>query len=318
MTIFTSTKFKTTISLMILSASTTLYAENNITEQIAEHNKVIKELKKEEKNRETKFEGYSFFKTAMQHISYEERHVYRKDHPAQGIKKGDVQTNDFSGTNLVTIGGTISPINDKYDFSFETISTLVPQEIDEKWTVENRTNQTDKATIDFTQITCLIHQKYSPKHRAVGGLEFKKMAFERYDFALLDGQKAFPQLSTREQTLVNIRERLSSLSLDAGYWYESGNIGKRGWHYSAKALVKVPIWQNAENTASPDVTFSDPSGYDFDLEAGASYTITPNIDIGLIVGYNYIFRSGESKGDIHWPENRFQAYTLGLSFMWNL
>lgn len=298
--------------------TTISYADGTTTEKIHKHNKMMEENEKKQETKEKKFEGYSFFKTAMQHISYKERYVYKKDHPARGIQKGDVQTNDFSGTNLVTIGGNISPINDKYDFSFETVSTLVPQEIDEKWTVGSRTNQTDKATIDFTQVTFLIHQKYTPKHRAVGGLEFKKMEFERYDFTLLNGENAFPQLSDRDQTLVNIRERLSSLSIDAGYWYESGNIGKKGWHYNTRALVKVPIWQYAENTSAPNVSFSDPSGYDFDVELGASYTIRKNINVGLIAGYNYIFRSGETKGDISWPENTFSDYTLGFSFMWNL
>ena len=306
------------LTTLLLVASSLSYAEDTLSKDIVKHNETIEKIEKEEKRQEEKFEGYSFFKTAMQHISYEERYVYTKDHPNAGIQKGDVQTNDFSGTNLVTIGGNIAPINDKYDFSFETVSTLIPQEIDEKWTIGDRTNQTDKATIDFTQITVLIHQKYTPQHRGVGGFEFKKMAFERYDFALLDGNNAFPQLSDNEQSLVNIRERISSLSMNAGYWYESGNVGKQGWHYNAKALVKVPVWQNAENTSAPDISFSDPSGYDFDMELGASYTIVPNIDIGLIAGYSYIFRSGESKGNIHWPENTFKAYTLGLSFMWNL
>ena len=307
-----------TIGVLLLSLSSLSFAENNLTKEITLQNNTMKKIEKQKESKDEKFEGYSFFKTAIQQINYEERHVYQKDHPAQGIKKGDVQSNDFSGSNLVTIGGNISPINDKYDFSFETISTIIPQEIDEKWTVGSRTNQTDKATIDFTQITVLIHQKYTPKHRAVGGLEFKRLAFERYDFSLVDGTNAFPQLSDREQALVNIRERISSLSLNAGYWYESSNIGEEGWHYSAKGLVKVPVWQNAENTSAPDISFSDPSGYDLDVELGASYTIVKNIDVGVFAGYNYIFRNGESKGNIHWPENSFSAYTLGLSFMWNL
>jgi hypothetical protein len=304
--------------IFLVSSSLSYASDSTTTESIIKHNDTMKKIEEQKKSKEEKFEGYSFFKTAMQHITYEERHVYKNDHANRGIKKGDVQTNDFSGTNLVTIGGNISPINDKYDFSFETVSTLIPQEINEKWTVGGVTNQTDKATIDFTQITLLVHQKYTPKHRAVGGIEFKKLAFERYDFGLANGDNAFPQLSDKEQTLVNIRERISSLSVNAGYWYESGNVGKKGWHYNAKALVKVPIWQNAENTSAPDISFSDPSGYDFDLELGASYTIVPNIDVGIIAGYNYIFRSGESKGSVHWPESTFKAYTLGLSFSWNL
>ena len=310
-----SIHISTTLLLILTSLS---YAEDTLSKDIVKHNETIQKIEKENNSKEEKSQGYSFFKTAMQHISYEERYVYKKDNPQSGIRKGDVQKNDFSGTNLVTIGGNISPINEKYDFSFETISTLLPQEIDEKWTIGGRTNQTDKATIDFTQVTLLLHQKYTPKHRAVGGFEFKKLSFERYDFGLENGNNAFPQLSNKEQTLVNIRERISSLSLNAGYWYESGNVGKEGWHYNAKALVKVPVWQNAENTSAPEVSFSDPSGYDFDLEVGTSYSIMPNIDVGLIAGYSYIFRSGESKGNIHWPKNTFKAYTLGLSFMWNL
>jgi hypothetical protein len=309
---------KLSIGIALLMSLTPSYADDTLNKDIQKHNQVIETLEKENSNVAEKSEGYTFFKTAMQHINYEEYYVYKKDHADRGISKGDVQTNDFSGTNLVTIAGNISPLNDKYDFSFETISTLVPQEIDEKWTVGSTTNQTDKATIDFTQVTFLIHQKYTPKHRAVAGLEFKKMAFERYDFTLLDGEKAFPNLDDDKQTFVNIRERSSSLSLDAGYWYENQNIGKKGWHYNAKALVKVPFWQNAENTASPDISFSNPSGYDFDLELGASYNIIPNIDVGLLLGYNYVFRNGESKGTVHWPENTFSAYMLGLSFMWNL
>lgn len=295
-----------------------LYAESNLTKDITTHNDIMEKIEQEDEHQEEKFEGYSFFKTGLQNISYEERYVYKKDHPSRGISKGDVQKNNFSGTNFVTIGGNIAPINDKYDFSFETVSTIIPQEIDEEWTVANVTNQTDRATIDFTQITFLIHQKYTPRHRAVGGLEFKKLAFERYDFGLPNGEDAFPQLSDSEQSLINIRERISSLSLDAGYWYESANVGKKGWHYSAKALAKVPVWQNAENTSAPDISFSDPSGYDLDLEVGVSYTIRENIDLGLFAGYSYIYRVGESKGDVHWPENTFNAYTLGLSFIWNL
>jgi len=306
-----------TTTLFCIFSSIT-YASDGLSESIIKHNDMIKKIEQQKSSKEEKSEGYSFFKTAMQHINYEERYVYKKDHADRGIKKGDVQKNDFSGTNLVTIGGNIAPINDRYDFSFETVSTLIPQEINEEWTVGGVANQTDKATIDFTQITFLIHQKYTPKHRAVGGIEFKKLAFERYDFGLPNGDNAFPNLSDKDQTLVNIRERISSLSFDAGYWYESGNVGKEGWHYNAKALVKVPVWQNAENTSAPDVSFSDPSGYDFDLELGASYTIVPNIDVGLLAGYSYIFRKGASQGNVHWPENTFQAYTLGLSFNWNL
>jgi len=306
------------MTLLLLLSSSYVYSQDEFSDKINKHNEVMKKIEKEKSPKEEKSEGYSFFKTAMQHINYEEYYVYKKDHPNSGITKGDVQTNDFSGNNLVSIGGNISPINDKYDFSFETISTLIPQEINEKWTVGSKTNQTDKATIDFTQVTFLIHQKYTPQHRAVAGLEFKKMAFERYDFSLLDGKKAFPSLPDNQQTLINIRERISSLSFDAGYWYESQNVGEKGLHYNAKALVKIPFWQNAENTSTPDISFSDPSGYDFDLELGVSYTIVPNIDVGLLFGYNYVFRKGESKGNVHWPENTFSSYMAGLSFMWNL
>ena len=304
---------KFTIGVISLCLSSVLYADKNLTEKITEQNEVMQKVEAKKTSEMKKSEGYSFFRTAMQHISYEERYVYKKNHPLQGIQKGDVQTNNFSGTNLVTIGGNLSPINDKYDFSFETISTLIPQQINEEWTVGGRSNQKDDATIDFTQLRFLMHQKFTPQHRAVGGLEFKKMSFERYNL------RTFDENSNLLQTSMNtIRERSSSLSLDAGYWYESKNIGKSGWHYNALALIKVPLWQNTENTASPDVSFSDPSGYDFDLEVGASYTIFKNIDLGLVAGYGYSYRSGESKGGVNWPENRFKAYTLGFSFLWNL
>lgn len=303
---------------MALILSLAVNADTALTNKIETQNEIIKKIKKGEKLDDNKLEGYSFFKTGFQTISYQERYVYKKDHPSRGISKGDVQKNDFSGTNFVTIGGNISPINDKYDFSLETVSTILPQEVDEEWTVGGRTNQTDKATIDFTQITFLIHQKITPNHRAVGGIEFKKLAFERYDFGLPGGENAFPQLSDNEQSLINIRERLSSLSLNAGYWYESDNIGKKGWHYSTKALVKVPFWQTAENTSAPNTIFTDPSGYDFDIELGLSYMIQPGIDLGLFTGYSYIYRAGESQGNIHWPENTFNAFSVGLSFIWNL
>jgi len=308
--VFMVTKMKLlNFGTLVFVMSSLSYADDNLTNKINQQNDVMKKIEEKEAQTKENSEGYSFFKTAMQHISYEERHVYQKDHPEKGINKGDVQKNDFSGTNLVTIGGNISPINDKYDFSFETVSTIVPQEIEEKWTIGDRVNQTDKATLDFTQITFLLHQKYTPQHRAVAGLEFKKMEFERYDFvSVLNGATS----------LNNIRERTSSVSLDAGYWYESGNVGKKGWHYSARGLVKVPVWQDAINTASPEISFSDPSGYDLNMEVSASYSILPNIDVGVILGYDYIFRNGESKGSIHWPENTFSAYTLGVSLLWNL
>lgn len=306
--------YSKTVALLLCFSTVALASDENNSSQtsaIAQQNQRMETIPQENKRNADSLDGYSYLRVAVQNMKYKEHYVYKNDNGA--IKKGDVQENDFSGTNIVYMGGGLSRINDQYDFSLDSISTLIPSEIDEKWTLNQATiNQKNRATIDFTQVNLLLHQKYGKHHRAVGGIEFKKLAFERYDYDTIQ------DIPDDKLPLVNIRERLSSLSLDAGYWYESKSVGIGGIRYMTKALVKIPFWQKAENTAHPDITFSDVSGYDVELDGELAYTIYPNIELGLLGSYGYIYRTGQDKGTIHWPENTYTSYTTGLSVNWKL
>jgi hypothetical protein len=298
--------------LFMLQSSLLALESSAVTKNINQHNQEMQKISKEQARTAMSFDGYNYFKIAVQTMEYKEKYTYQNSRGT--IHKGDVQENDFSGTNVVYMGGGLSRINDRYDFSMDSISTLAPQEIDETWKINGVVNQKDKASIDFTQVNILLHQKYGQKHRAVGGFEFKKMAFERYGFDALSN-------ATIPETLlplINIRERSSSLSMDAGYWYESKSVGVGGIRTMFKGLVKVPFWQRTENTAYPNKSFSDPSGYDFECTAEIAYTIYDNVELGLFGAYNYIYRNGENQGTLHWPSNTLTSYTTGISVNWKL
>ncbi len=249
------------------------------------------------------FDGYSYGGIGFESATYKETH---------GSLKSSAK-----GSSPVYTTGSLVRVNDRYDFSLDFSSTLLPSTINEKWSNASGTILTDDYALLANSAQILVHYKLTPQHRIVVGPYYVLNTFKRYNQIAIDPTQVVVVPGVTE-------EQSASVSGIIGYWYESNTAAIEGWRYKGSALISHPLWQKTTNTASTgDIAFSDIGGYNVDISAYAGYTLFKGFEIGTFAGYNRQQRNGggpklDSVGNhVTWPENTLQTYRAGVNAVWH-
>jgi hypothetical protein len=252
------------------------------------------------------FDGYSYGGVGFENTTYQES--------GHSSKIGSIKSK-ASGTSPVYTTGSLVRVNDRYDFSLDFSSTLLPSKISEEWTGLNGTLQRNDYDLLANSATLLVHYKLTPQHRIVAGPIYALNTFKRYNWVAVD-----PIIDTPVGV---IEERSASVSGAIGYWYESKTAGIEGWRFKGNTLLSLPLWQQTTNTSSKeDVVFNNIGGYNADVSVYAGYTLFKGLEVGAFAGYNHQRRNGGHQMDklgnnVTWPENTLTTYRAGLNAIWH-
>lgn len=265
---------------------------------------------------EGKYESYTYFSVGMENINYSENLTLSNGKNVQSSAKG---------SSPVYLSGGLIRINDRFDFSMDLSSTLLPSQLDESWSEGGALAQKNQFDAMINSMQFLGHYKLTDNHRIVAGPTYKLNSYKRYAFTDENGN-ALAQIDpiTKLQTNVPyglIQERVATLYASAGYWYESiPHATPREIRFKVSALAGLPIWNQATNTEYENVTFNSISGYNAEANAYIGYPIYKGLELGAFAGYSYQKKSGTdvaADGHTKWPENTLEVWQTGLSLVWN-
>ncbi|MCK9372339.1 MAG: hypothetical protein M0P91_04020 [Sulfuricurvum sp.] len=251
------------------------------------------------------YDGYSYVGIGFENAAYQETVFI----PNLGSVKSKAVV-----SSPVYSSGTLVKVNERYDFSLDFSSTLLPSKTTENWDSPSGALQRNDYDLLTNNAMILAHYKITPQHRIVAGPNYTLNTFKRYTWVQLDPRIAIP--------VGVIEERSASLSATLGYWYENNTAALEGWRIKGHALLGLPVWQQTNNTASGgDVVFNDIGGYNTDVSLYAGYALFKGLEIGAFVGGNYQKRNGGSQFDsagnnVVWPENTLMIYRGGLNAVW--
>lgn len=251
------------------------------------------------------FDGYSYGGIGFENATYRES--------GHSSTIGSFKSK-ASGSSPVYTTGSLVRVNDRYDFSLDFSSTLLPSTITEDWTGSNGTLQRNDYDLLANSATVLIHYKLTPQHRIVAGPVYVLNTFKRYNWVAVDPVISAPLGVTEE--------RSTSVSAAIGYWYESKTAGVEGWRFKGNTLFSLPLWQRATNTDYKDLVFDNIGGYNADVSAYVGYTIYKGLEVGAFVGGNYQNRNGGAQTynmthTVTWPENTLTTYRAGINAVWH-
>ncbi|MDD2828399.1 MAG: hypothetical protein PHW18_02365 [Sulfuricurvum sp.] len=267
------------------------------------------------------YNGYTYFSVGVQNTAYQEDFF--------STTLGQNVHSDVKTTSPVYISGGLMRVNDKYDFSMDIASTLLPTQGDEKWYTDGALYQTNSFDAMINSMEFLGHYKVTNNHRFVLGATYTLDSYKRYTWkdetgayitqTVTDPATGLPTDSGVKLGLTE--ERVATLYATTGYWYESiphatmGNV-----RFKANALIGLPIWNQANNTSFEKITFNSTSGYKAEANLYAGYPLLKGLELGLFTGYNYQKKSGTdvaADGHTKWPENVLSSWQAGVSLVWN-
>jgi len=266
----------------------------------------------------SEFNGYSYFGVASMKSTYQELYTFTKTQ-SDDIVAGDSVKMESIATSPVYTSGSIIKINDYFDFSMDFLSTLKPDAVDESWINEtqNRIVQNNNSDAMYSGMVFLLQYKITPKHRLVGGLDYRLNSFKRYNFEIGS--------TTSGSVYGVIEERSSTLMGSFGYWFESTTAAKNDTRFMANIIYGKPVYQSVQNTsASGEINMDNESGYNYDMTAYAGYTIFDGVEIGAYTSYSFMKRDGQKIPNpqdpsqmIVWPKNETELVSVGLKIIWN-
>jgi hypothetical protein len=268
-------------------------------------------------DKDRNFDGYSYFAIGVENFKYSEKFIYTF---------GGVYTSPYSGktyvkgeqvavkskinvTSPVYLSGGLIRFTPKWDLSMDFASTLKPNITTEKWLDRGDDSIIVKnyATIMSNSMKFLLHYKLTNEHRITFGFSYILNTFKRFN-------------SPDAQTTILVEETSSTATLDFGYWFESNTAAKKGLRIKYEITGGLPIYQNVQNTAAPNLKFTKASGFNLDTSLYVGYTVFRGLELGLFGNYSYMYRDGESKeynGEtILWPTNITQSLRGGLQVTW--
>jgi len=252
---------------------------------------------------EKSYDGYSYIAIGINHTTYKERVT---------TQSGTSVHSKASTTDTYYMTGGLVRFNKDIDFSYDLASTLYPNNLTEDVYL-NGTYQPNHATILLNHMSYLLHYKLTPNHRIVAGGSYILNTFKRFDFMNLPTQGM-------------VEERSASVTADIGYWYESIPAAVKGFRFTFKALLGLPIWQKTTNTNTTSIDFSNPDGYNADTSIWIHYTMQPGWELGWVTGYSYMLREGDGPKEgsvngvtknIYWPHNSTSTWYTTFSITWN-
>ena len=266
---------------------------------------------------ERNFDGYSYFAVGVENFSYSEKFIYTFANsytsPSGKTYLPNQQVAIKSKINVnspVYLSGGLIRFNDKWDLSMDFASTLKPNTTTEEWL--NRGDDTtilsNYATIMSNSMKFLLHYKLTNEHRITFGFSYILNAFKRFDD---------PDTST---TTDLVEETSSTATLNLGYWFESNTAAKKGFRIKYQITGCFPVYQDLQNTAAPNLTFDNTTGFNFDTSIYFGYTLFKGFEAGIFTDYSYMYREGETKTykdkTVIWPTNITQSIRGGLQVTW--
>ena len=265
------------------------------------------------------FDGYTYIIFGTEAIRYQE-HTKNSSGSTTITVDSDVEV-----ISPVYISGSLTRVNETFDFSMEGTSTLLPTHGTESWKVEVDSGSSS-ATYDPAQdnrfdllassMQFLFHYKATPRFRYIGGLLYTLNSFKRYQW------KSYTNLVSTNDTL--IEERYASLVGSVGVWYENAPAASQLLHYRLRALIGAPLWQETTNTAEEygNLVFTSTEGHNLNLDAYAGLRVYPGIELGGFFGYDQQYRAADETVNagsgrvVTWPENRLAFFRYGAMIVW--
>ncbi len=256
------------------------------------------------------YDGYSYFSIGMQNTKYEENIV---------LSGGQKVHSSANATSPVYISGSLIRINNKFDFSMDLLSTLLPTETDEKWYLDGVYTQQNKFDATITNMQFYGHYKFTDNHRIVFGPTYSLNSFKRYTFKDANGNIILDNVTGARLGLTE--ERVANLRFAVGYWYESAPHGRvHQIRYRFNATFGHTVWTQATNTGFEKVSFDTINSYELQSSAYAGYTIFKGLEIGAFAAYSRQEKTTTdvaSDGHTKWPKNTLSLLQGGVSFVWN-
>jgi len=256
------------------------------------------------------YRGYNYISIGVEHADYQEEIT---------LSSGQHVTTSAKANSPVYISGSLIRINKTFDFSIDISSTLLPNQIDEKWYLDGTLAQQNQFDALITNMQFLAHYKITQHHRILGGAMYKLNSFKRYDFRDENGNVILD--STTGAKLGLIEERVATLYAALGYGYESAPFAlKDGFRFKGDLVLAHAIWNEATNTGFSKVSFDSIDSYKVVASAYVGYTVFENVELGCFFNYTREKKNGvdiASDGHTKWPENRLDLYQSGLSVVWN-
>jgi len=261
------------------------------------------------------FDGYSYFTIGFENFKYSEKFIYTFQSTFKG-DNGKVYVKDSSvavksklnTTSPVYLSGGLIRFNDKWDLSMDFVSTLKPNVAEEEWLDrgDDSTITTNYATIMSNSMKFLMHYKITNNHRFTFGFNYILNIFKRFNN---------PDAGTTQL----VEETTSTLVADIGYWFESNSAAK-GLRIKYELTGGIPIYENVENTAAPELEFNKAKGFNLDTSVYVGYTVYKGVELGIFGSYSYMYRDGDEKNyknqKVIWPTNITQALRGGLQVTW--
>lgn len=261
------------------------------------------------------YDGYAFMVLGSESVNYQEK-----------ASLGPIESS-VSANNIVLVSGGLTRVNDDFDFSIVTTSTLFANSATEQWRLsgdygsltKNTLLQENSFDIIGSKFKMLIHYKQTQNFRFVFGPAYTLDTFKRYNW-----ESKNPVVSDE----VSIQEeRYASLHAHLGIAYESYAAAIEGFRYSLELTYGQPLWQEVKNTKEEynNLEYSSHKGHNIDASMNATYTLDKGIEVGLYLAYSQQYReAGEIQRvnindelfDVEWPENYLTHYRSGLIFVW--
>jgi len=149
--------------------------------------------------------------------------------------------------------------------------------------------------------------KLTNEHRLTFGFSYILNTFKRFN----DPDAKMTQL---------VEETSATATLDIGYWFESNTAAKEGLRIKYELTAGIPVYQDVENTAAPELSFNKAQGFNLDTSLGIGYTLFRGLELGVFANYSYMYRDGETKEykgqTVIWPTNITQSLRGGLQVTW--
>lgn len=259
---------------------------------------------------ETAKYGYSFFNAGFQSTYYSQ--TYESD-------RGDNFSSKAELTSPYYATGTLTRVNDTYDFSIVAGSTLFASSTDESYYQNGATIDPHKLSMSVSDMSILIHYKLNPHHRIIFGGSYTYEIIKRYNFTTSPLDK-----------IGVIENSIGTVALKAGYLYDNKlNINKAGWHYRAGAVIGLPFAAISADTypATDDFTIDTSFGINITPHLYAGYPIYKGVELGVYANYLYQLRyenvratdpGGSTPTDnANTSSNITQRLDYGLTLAWN-
>ncbi|RLA82573.1 MAG: hypothetical protein DRG78_06795 [Epsilonproteobacteria bacterium] len=254
----------------------------------------------------SKYGSYNYIAFGFESINYQEIGT---------LSDGSSFISNATADSPVYLSGSLTRINEKYDFSIDAISTLLPTQADETWHADGVLASTDKLELLVSSIKFLGQYKKTNNHRISSGLRYDLNLYKRHTYRDVSGNT---MVDSDGNKISLTEEKVATLSLMGGYIYENAPHSNGRYRYKFSALAGIPIWRNATNTGFKDITYNSTTGYSYEIGGYFGYEIIKGLEIGMFADYDYQIKTGGDKIDgVLWPENTLKVFRSGLSFVWN-